>query len=261
VPRYGRAVLGGTFDRLHVGHEALLRTAFRSGKEVAIGLTTDRFLARHPKPDGRPIEPFARRRRALQAWLRREEPGRTWTVVPLEDRFGGSVLPGVDVLIASPDTRAGALAVNRERERLGRRPVPILTVPLVLAEDLRPVSSRRIRQGEIDREGHRRSPIAVAVVARPGPETDALRRALAARFPRVRLVRPRAPGAEPAELTVTARRHRAGGWRLSLRSSVVRLPPVEVPAGPPAYLARALGAILRPVGAPGRRTGRRVPRT
>ncbi len=30
VPRSGRVVLGGTFDRLDVGHEALLETAFRA---------------------------------------------------------------------------------------------------------------------------------------------------------------------------------------------------------------------------------------
>ena len=50
--RYGRVALGGTFDRLHVGHVALLRTAFHIGDEVAVGLTSRRFLTAHPKPHG-----------------------------------------------------------------------------------------------------------------------------------------------------------------------------------------------------------------
>ncbi|TLZ70409.1 MAG: phosphopantetheine adenylyltransferase, partial [Methanobacteriota archaeon] len=38
-----RVVLGGTFDILHEGHEALLRAAFEGRPaEVLIGLTTDR---------------------------------------------------------------------------------------------------------------------------------------------------------------------------------------------------------------------------
>ena len=107
MPRFGRVVLGGTFDRLHVGHEALLSTAFRAGGSVAIGVTTDGYLERHPKPASERIAPYRRRRAALVRWLAARYPRSRWTVVPLEDTFGRSVEDGVDALILSADTRAG----------------------------------------------------------------------------------------------------------------------------------------------------------
>ena len=60
--RFRLAVLGGTFDHLHIGHHALLASAFGVGDEVAIGVTTDRFVARHPKPVAGRMQPYAARR-------------------------------------------------------------------------------------------------------------------------------------------------------------------------------------------------------
>jgi pantetheine-phosphate adenylyltransferase len=166
VPRkVRRAVLGGTFDRLHDGHRALLAAAFGSAREVGIGLTTDRYLADRPKPWASRIRPYRARRRALAAYLARTYPGRRYSIVPISDRFGGSVEPGVDLLVATSETRAGARAVNRERRRRGLPSLRLLEVPLVVADDLRPIEGRRIRAGEIDARGRRRTPIEVAAVA------------------------------------------------------------------------------------------------
>ncbi|HEX8931888.1 MAG TPA: adenylyltransferase/cytidyltransferase family protein, partial [Patescibacteria group bacterium] len=38
--RYKKAVVGGTFDHFHQGHQKLLDAAFEESTEVAIGLTT-----------------------------------------------------------------------------------------------------------------------------------------------------------------------------------------------------------------------------
>lgn len=209
--RYGRVVLGGTFDHLHAGHEALLSTAFRAGRRVAIGLTTERFLARHPKPRGGAIASEARRRRALAAWLRGRYAPERWRIVPIDDRFGGSVEEGVDALVVSADTLAGGRAVNRERLRRGLGPVPLLVVPLVLSADLDPLSSRRIRAGDVDRDGRLRGPVRIGLaVADPG-DRPAAARAIRRVFPRAQLdaapVLPRGPIA-PGRLRRLARRAR-----------------------------------------------------
>jgi len=176
MPRRTLAVLGGTFDHFHRGHEALLATAFRVGDSVAIGVTTDRFLASQTKPVADRLEPYANRLRRLRRWLGRRYPGRRWRTVPLEDRFGGSILPGVGVLVVSADTRAGGRAVNRERRRRGLPAVPLVVVPLVLADDLVPISSRRIRAGEIDGAGRRTAPLPVGLaVEDPADRRDAER--------------------------------------------------------------------------------------
>jgi phosphopantetheine adenylyltransferase len=241
VAARGRIVLGGTFDRLHVGHEALLTTAFRAGRRVAIGLTTGRYLAAHPKPGAGRIQPFSVRRRRLVAWLRSRYPRARWTVTPISDAFGGSTGPDVAGLVVSADTIAGGRAVNAERVRRGRRPVPVLVVPLVLADDLQPVSSRRIRAGEIDRNGRRISPIRLRVVVQRPTDRLAVLRAVRSAFPRARVVGGRS--ATPLEIAVRA----AGRNRrtVRLRFGGIALAPARVRASTPGELARDLDRVLR----------------
>jgi len=250
VPRpYRLAVLGGTFDHFHVGHEALVSTAFRVGDEVAIGLTTDRFVRSHPKPDLRKLQPFSTRKRALVRWIQRTFPTRKYRIVPLENTFGRSVEPDVDVLVVSPDTVAGGRAVNRERRRLGRPPIPLEIVPLVLADDLSPVSSRRIRAGTISPRGRRRSTIRVELRTDDPNDVGPARRALRRAFPRAVLVGPsregRGPG-NPAELFVAVRRGSARERSVTVRASRVRLGPRRLMGRRPHELERGLLELLRP---------------
>jgi pantetheine-phosphate adenylyltransferase len=247
--RYRLAVLGGTFDHFHIGHQALVSTAFRIGDVVAIGLTTDRFLAEHPKPASGRIQPFSARRAVLTRWVGRAFPRRSWTVVPLEDAFGRSLEPEVDVLVVSPDTLSGGRAVNRERRRLGRRPLPIKVVPLALGDDLEPVSSRRIRAGEVRPDGRRSSPIRVELWTDDARDAVPALRALRRAFPRIiRTVGPRrSPGyRRTAGLTVIVRRPPSGGRVVAISSPRIRLPPVAVRTAGPGPLERTLFAQLRP---------------
>jgi pantetheine-phosphate adenylyltransferase len=263
VRRPRLAVLGGTFDHLHVGHHALLTTAFRSGEMVAVGITTDRFLREHPKPLAGRIQSYPARRAALVRWLRAHYPSREWRVTPLEDPFGGSVGPGVGVLVVSGDTQRGGRAVNRERRRLGRPPVPVVVVPLVLADDLEPVSSRRIRAGEVATDGRRLTPMRVALATGDSRDRGAVERAVLTVFPQARITwepvaesspsrssstlsgRPLRP--RPAyELAVRVSRRRAGGWSVVERSTRVRLRPRPIRGSRPTDLERGLVTLLRP---------------
>jgi phosphopantetheine adenylyltransferase len=240
APR-GRIVLGGTFDRLHVGHEALLTTAFRDGRPVGIGLTTGRFLAAHPKPGADRIQPYSVRRRRLAAWLRAHYPRSRWTITPISDPFGGSIRPGVAGLVVSADTVGGGRAVNEERVRRGRSPIPVRVVPLVLADDLQPVSSRRIRAGEIDRNGRRISPIRVRVAVRQRADRPIVVRAIRAAFPRARIV----AGRSSAALEVTVDKVSGNDREVRLRAGAVALAPVRVTAATPVELTRGLEGVLR----------------
>jgi len=263
VPRYAHAVLGGTFDRLHVRHAALLAAAARAGRRVSVGVTTEAFLRTARKPGAGAIAPFSVRAAAVRRWMSRHFPGRPTRVVPLDDRFGRSTGSGVSVLVVSAETVRGARAVNAERRRRGRPAIPVIVVPVVLAQDLGPVSSRRIRAGEIDRAGRRRSALVVAVtVTDPGDAStvaDAVRRAMpAARIVRVPPPRSRRPGTAVAcqrmartalgrcSLAVAVARRPRGGWYVTEGAPGVALRPRAVPPGPPTRLARAVERFVRP---------------
>ncbi len=263
MPRYAHAVLGGTFDRLHVGHTALLGAAFGAGRRVSVGVTTDAFVRRLAKPGGGSIQPFATRSRALRRWLGRRYRGRAWRVVPLADRFGRSVEEGVGVLIVSAETADGGRAVNAERRRRGRPAVPVLIVPLVLADDLLPVSSRRIRSGEIDRRGRRVAPLAVGIATNDPADRPAAARAVRRAIPTARVRAAGPPGPRRGSETARARtlaasavvgqdlgigivRRWDGGWTAVERSRAVALDPRELPGRTSRDLERGLGRLLRP---------------
>ena len=155
-----RVVLGGTFDILHTGHEALLRTAFNPRPDaVIIGLTTDRF-ARESRPR---VNPYAIRERNLKRLL----AARKWRharIEPIDDPFGpADDKPDLDVLVVSSERQPVAVALNETRMAKGLRALGIRAVPMVLAQDGLPIASRRIREGLIDRRGKRLTPLQVFV--------------------------------------------------------------------------------------------------
>lgn len=155
-----RVVLGGTFDLLHAGHEALLGAAFEGAPaQVVIGLTTDRF-AREARPQ---VNAYAVRERNLRRFL----TARKWRraqIQPIDDPFGpADDLPDLDVLVVSAERMAVAVALNESRAAKGLPTLTIRTVAMVLAQDGLPISSRRIRAGVIDRTGKRVRPLRVFV--------------------------------------------------------------------------------------------------
>jgi len=151
APRFRVAAVGGTFDTIHKGHEALLGAAFGAAAEVVVGLTSDEFAASCGKA---PRNAYAQRLAALRGHIARHHEGRPHTIGRLDAEYGPAAYEGrVDVLVASAETAHKAGRLNDARERLGVRPVEVIVVPMAMADDGRRVSSTRIRAGEIDAAG------------------------------------------------------------------------------------------------------------
>ncbi len=145
-------VVGGTFDKLHTGHQHFLTHAFTQGARVTIGLTSARYVRRYKK--GKGIAPYSKRYQVLTSWLRREGYAARTTVVPLDDPHGSAVLPdGFDAIVVTEDNYLVAHQINLKREAIGLPALVVIRVALVAAQDRTPISSTRIRRGEIDREG------------------------------------------------------------------------------------------------------------
>ena len=76
-------------------------------------------------------------------------------IIPLNDAFGATTTDKtIDALVVSEETEKIALQINKKRTRLGFPPLEIIIVSMVPAENYKPISTTRIRKGEIDREGH-----------------------------------------------------------------------------------------------------------
>jgi pantetheine-phosphate adenylyltransferase len=144
--------LGGTFEVIHKGHRALLAKAFSFGGSVLVGLTSD-HLANMSR--SRRVSPYRTREWTLRSYIDRTYPARDYDVQMINDRFGPAVdIEDLQVLVVSENTYPTGVKINEVREGRGLPPLELVTIPQVLADDGRPISSTRVLAGECDADGH-----------------------------------------------------------------------------------------------------------
>ena len=149
--QFRKVATGGTFDHIHAGHGAILERSFEVGDEVVIGLTSDEFVAKTGK---QPDNSYVRRDHELEEYIKKNFPQRTFIIAKLNDYFGPGILdPGIQALVASPETSIRIGLANKLREAKGYPPLTLVTIDWVKAEDGKPLSSTRIRKGEVDHAG------------------------------------------------------------------------------------------------------------
>jgi pantetheine-phosphate adenylyltransferase len=147
---YKTIILGGTFDRLHAGHETFLNKAFKSAEKVIIGLTTPTVLKKIVRQDS--IWPFGERKKVVEDFVKKYK--KEFSIIPIDDIFGPSTeIENLDAIVATDETYYTCERINHIRERKGLKPLEIVHVPYAYSEDCRVISSSRIRKNEIDRQG------------------------------------------------------------------------------------------------------------
>ncbi|MBI2033415.1 MAG: pantetheine-phosphate adenylyltransferase [Candidatus Levybacteria bacterium] len=150
--QYDFVVSGGTFDYFHKGHEDFLRYQFRISRHVLIGLTSDGYAQRKDKR----IQSYIQRKEALEAFLKKEKVTKRISLLPINS----AMLPSewekqsIDAIVVTPETADGAKKINEVRISKGLSPFSIVQFPFTLASDGKPITSSRIRNGEMDREGN-----------------------------------------------------------------------------------------------------------
>jgi pantetheine-phosphate adenylyltransferase len=150
MPCFDKAVLGGTFDFLHKGHRDLLITAFKVAAKVTIGLTTDEFAMSRKEI----THNYNERKAALTSFLESQGFSGRYEILPISDPVGPAT-GDFDAIVVSEETLPGAQLVNEARTKAGTRKLIVIVVPMALAYDKKPISSARIRRGEINEEGSR----------------------------------------------------------------------------------------------------------
>jgi cytidyltransferase-like protein len=122
-----RVVLGGTFNTIHKGHEALLERAVSLGGGITLGLTTDSFAGSLRKKH--PILPFAIRKKKLEDFLKKK--CKDFKIVEIQNMYGPALEEDFDWIVVSEETLKGAQKINEERERKGKKPINVLSIPIV----------------------------------------------------------------------------------------------------------------------------------
>ncbi|MFA6049342.1 MAG: pantetheine-phosphate adenylyltransferase [Candidatus Micrarchaeia archaeon] len=152
--KFNLCAVGGTFDRLHKGHEALLSTAFHAARKVVVGVTSCAMVKREKKTLASVVQPFQERVSEVKKFLARKGWGNRAQIVALED-FAGPAKNDrrIDCIAATAETAKPARKVNRLRKEAGLLPLKIVLCPFVRAQDRRHISSTRIRLGSQNRRG------------------------------------------------------------------------------------------------------------
>jgi pantetheine-phosphate adenylyltransferase len=151
--KFNTVLVGGTFDEFHRGHQALIMKAFEVGERVMIGLSSDQ-LARELRKNHE-VASYEQRLRELKNFLMAQGVFDRAKIVPLDTPYGVTLSTTIaEALVVSRETEPRALTINKKRKASGIKPLELVVIDMVPAEDCAPISTTRIRRGEIDREGH-----------------------------------------------------------------------------------------------------------
>ena len=147
-----KVAVGGTFDELHKGHKVLLLKAFEIGERVLIGLTSDDFARKLGKPHV--TATYEERLKELKTFLANLNGSERAEIIPLDNAYGPTVTDRcIQALVVSEETKLSGDKINEQRRKNGLRPIEIVAINMVPSENCAPISTTRIRRGEMDREG------------------------------------------------------------------------------------------------------------
>ncbi|PTD93865.1 phosphopantetheine adenylyltransferase [archaeon SCG-AAA382B04] len=141
-----KVAIGGTFSLLHAGHTYLLKKALSIGDEITIGLSSDKMVSKDGKS-------FKKRKNSLKEFLSQKNFNCKYEIIKLEDEYGPAIHEDFDAIVVSPETEKTAEEINEIRQKKGLDQIEVIVTDLILAEDWKPISSTRIRKGEINNKG------------------------------------------------------------------------------------------------------------
>jgi pantetheine-phosphate adenylyltransferase len=120
------------------------------GKKVDIGITSDDMI--EEKLGDEPEDTFEERKKNIEDFLHSLKRFEDARFIEINDIYGNAVEEGKSLLI-TPESRSNAEKINTRREEQGRKHLRIEVVEKLNAVNDEPISSTRIRSGEIDQNG------------------------------------------------------------------------------------------------------------
>ena len=142
-------LIGGTFDRFHIGHKKLITTALKKCQRLEIWILSDSIA----KSKNFNINNWDTRKNEIIDNLDSNLIDRIEFGILNDDYGPAPSHPKATAIICSEETLEICIKINKIRKNKLLNALDIIEVGHALAWDKRPVSSTRIRNGEIDRNG------------------------------------------------------------------------------------------------------------
>ena len=146
-----KVCIGGTFNQLHKGHKILIDKAIKTaGKKgyLFIGVTEGEITFTKKN-----VKPYEERKKAIRKYIEEKKTIPEIDIKPIADKYGPSINKDFNAIVVSPETRITAEEINIKRKKIGKKLLEIVQIPFVLADDGKPISSSRIEENEINKNG------------------------------------------------------------------------------------------------------------
>jgi pantetheine-phosphate adenylyltransferase len=148
--------VGGTFDRLHDGHKALLCKACEVGERVIIGVATGKLL--EDKVGKELIYPYEQRVNDIKKFLASIGCLNRTLLAPIYSQFGTAAEdPQIEALVVSEETAPIIKDINQARTKRGLQPLHKVLVEMVLGTNGKPIKSTILRQAEAAKRQNEKS--------------------------------------------------------------------------------------------------------
>ncbi len=152
MKKYDLIVCGGTFDLLHKGHKKFLQDILGLSERVLLGITSNVYVSNFKHVE---IEDFKIRKKAVEDFLESIGAIGRVKIVLINQAYEPLLTSEFSpkAIAVTSQTKKTALEINQKRKELGLPPLKIIVIEMAKADDGGLISSTRIRNGEINRDG------------------------------------------------------------------------------------------------------------
>lgn len=150
--RYGLIVCGGTFDLLHKGHKKFIKDVLSFSDKVLLGITSNFYISQFKNPE---VEDFEKRKNSVINYLDSINSRNRVEIVSIDSAYEPLLTSEFSpkAIAVTPQTEKTAIEINQKRKNLGLPQLTVEVLEMEKAEDDEYISSTRIRNGEINRDG------------------------------------------------------------------------------------------------------------
>lgn len=153
MSKFNLVVCGGTFDLFHAGHKSFIQDALNVSEKVLLGITTDAYIQSFKNNLG--IEDFQIRKFAVERYLSSIGASDRVQIVGINQAYEPylETSTNYEAIVITEQTEQVAEEINLKRQQNNVPQLEVVLSRMKNAQDDGLISSTRIRNGEINREG------------------------------------------------------------------------------------------------------------
>ena len=153
MEKFNLVVCGGTFDLFHAGHKSFINDTLSQSEKVLLGITDDSYIQDFKHNLG--MEDFQTRKFAVEQFLNSIGASDKVQIVSISNAYEPYLETSTDyqAIIVTDQTEQTAMEINAKRQQNGVPQLKVIMSKMKKAQDGGIISSTRIKNGEINREG------------------------------------------------------------------------------------------------------------